>query len=204
MSRAVMRCRAHARAPTRGGTTHCSDRNRRPPAPQREDRRATSALGPRRPRHHDDVAEREDGRRAPSRCRTRAKASRPRTKTMRRVGRRPRRAARAACRSSTTGPARSSSIAPGAEARACPRSRARPCAGGARAGAIAVGVLVRRHAPPARSAPRRAPSASRTSSAARRCARWIGSKVPPKRPMPPRRASARGSDRCRAPGTCRS
>ena len=33
------------------------------------------------------------------------------------------------------------------------------------------------------------PSASRTSSAARRCPRWIGSKVPPRMPMPPLRCS---------------
>ena len=33
------------------------------------------------------------------------------------------------------------------------------------------------------------PSASRTSSAARRCPRWIGSNVPPRMPMPPLRCS---------------
>jgi hypothetical protein len=48
--------------------------------------------------------------------------------------------------------------------------------------------------------------ASRTSSAARRCPRWMGLKVPPRMPMPPRSPAflRRGPGPCRARDTCRS
>ena len=136
----------------------------------------------------DDVAEREDGRvLAPGVELVEGVASEDEDDPACRA--RPRRAARGACRRSTTGRRVASSTSQAREARAARDGAARPCAGGAAAGAMPSASLCGGTAAGTKRISSR-PSASRTSSAARRCARWIGSKVPPRMPTPPLRPGA--------------